>query len=139
MAFHSTISFSKRRSRRNRSCCSRRPISAGGSQTIVLNPVAGQLLFADASGNLLGPDTMINFATGYGSYLTNLPSPPSISAAAGGIQINLIGATNASYILQSSTDLATWTSIATNALFNTTVYFSDTNTTLPCKFYRVTQ
>jgi hypothetical protein len=60
-------------------------------------------------------------------------------AAAGSIQINLSGATNASYILQASTDLATWTSIATNAPFNTTVNFSDTDTALPCKFYRVTQ
>jgi hypothetical protein len=111
----------------------------GTSQTIVLNPISGQLDFADTNGNLLPPDTVINFVTGSGGYQSNLFLTSPIRAADGSIQINLMGATNGNYVLQSSSNLAAWTSIATNTPFDTTVNFADTNVALPCQFYRVIQ
>jgi hypothetical protein len=113
--------------------------AAGTNQTIVLNPVSGQLEFADTNGNLLPPDTVIKFVTGPGGYPSGLFLTSPILAPDGSIQINLIGATNGNYVLQSSSNLAAWTSIATNTPFDTTVNFADTNITLPCQFYRVMQ
>jgi hypothetical protein len=67
------------------------------------------------------------------------PDAPALAGfiftSGGGFQFNLTGTTGATYIVQSSTNLAgvNWISIFTNTA---PFAFTDLNTTLPQKFYR---
>jgi hypothetical protein len=105
--------------------------------TVVLNPVSQPLLFADTNGNLLPPDTVVTFTTGSGIYQSQTPTllNPRLGAA-GTVQVDLEGSTNNQCILQCSTNLVDWFSLVTNAVFDGTVNFTDTNAAAPNRFYR---
>jgi hypothetical protein len=53
--------------------------------------------------------------------------------------LQFLGAQGSNYVLQASTNLVDWTSVATNPAITNVVPFLDPNTNYPSRFYRVLQ
>lgn len=107
------------------------------SHTVLLNGLNQQLLFADTNANLLPPDTVITFSTGASHYD---PGTPLLSAPrftpSGGLQLDLLGATQTNQVLLASTNLVDWYPLMTNSPFYGTVNFSDPAPGNPAGYYR---
>jgi hypothetical protein len=61
------------------------------------------------------------------------------SKTANGFTLQFQGMSNGSYVLEMSTNLASWTQLFTNSATNNLIIFADTNATRPAQFYRVIQ
>ncbi len=53
------------------------------------------------------------------------------------MKLRVLGPTGGDYVIESSTDLQTWTPLTTNSFFNATVDYTDTTApTFSHRFYR---
>lgn len=96
-------------------------LSAAGDYRVLVNNVAGSLLSDIAT---LYVDSPLIFRNA--KLLTN-----------GTFQAQLIAIANSNYLMQASTDLTNWTSIATNTSAVGIIFINDTNgTRLPKRFFR---
>jgi hypothetical protein len=107
------------------------------TSTFILNPLHLNWGFADTNGNLLAPETSFSFSTGNGHYDTNTPILTNLRfVPSGGLQMDLTGATNSTYVLLGSTNLVDWYPLVTNVPFAGTINFTDPGTTVPACYYR---
>ncbi|HEV2453320.1 MAG TPA: hypothetical protein VGY98_03610, partial [Verrucomicrobiae bacterium] len=85
--------------------------------------------------------TTVDTGINSGGVLGLLPPPPVLQPdnydAGGRFQLQFSAATNFPYIIQSSPDLTTWTSISSGTTSNSPMTFVDMNATNPREFYRV--
>jgi hypothetical protein len=108
--------------------------SSGNSVSIPNFAASNQGSYWVVVSNVLGTATSSNA-------VLLLDSPLRVGAASlssGAFQLQLIGAAGGSYILETTTNLMTWLSLATNAAPNGLVNLSDTNAAnFPHRFYRL--
>jgi hypothetical protein len=94
--------------------------------------------FGDTNANPLPMETVLSFTTG--TTVASNP-PPELGDPKrlpnGRFQFVVSGQINQSYVVQASTNLTQWTSLATNVAFTGEIEFLDTNApTIPHRFYR---
>ena len=106
--------------------------------TWTLNLYYTLLAFGDSNANALPMETVVSFTTGtatnlaVGSMLSDPKRLPN-----GRFQFTVVGQSNYTYMVQGSTNLVQWTSLATNVAFNREFDFLETNApAIPFRFYR---
>lgn len=70
----------------------------------------------------------------------NIPTPATLSlkATQGGMRVTYRGATNFQYLLQTSSNLQSWSLLSSNVATSTNVTFLDSQTNRPARFYKAT-
>jgi hypothetical protein len=70
----------------------------------------------------------------------NIPTPATLSlkATQGGMRVTYRGATNFQYLLQTSSNLQSWSLLSSNIATSTNVAFLDSQTNRPARFYKAT-
>ena len=70
----------------------------------------------------------------------NIPTPATLSlkATQGGMRVTYRGATNFPYLLQTSSNLQSWSLLSSNIATSTNVTFLDSQTNRPAHFYKAT-
>ncbi len=70
----------------------------------------------------------------------NVPTPATLSlkATQGGMRVTYRGATNFPYLLQTSSNLQSWSLLSSNIATSTNVTFLDAQTNRPARFYKAT-
>src|SRR5258705_4969753 len=70
----------------------------------------------------------------------NIPTPATLSlkATQGGMRVTYRGATNFQYLLQTSSNLQSWSLLSSNVATSTNMTFLDSQTNRPARFYKAT-
>jgi hypothetical protein len=103
-----------------------------------LNLFYTQQAFGDTNANPLPMETVLTFTTGNAATPNLAPVLSDQRRLPNGrFQFLVSGESNQSYVVQASTNLTLWTSLATNVAFTGQIEFLDTNApAIPWRFYR---
>lgn len=102
----------------------------------------GKYVVFDLSGNVtvrftrLSGDNAVLEGIFFDGAAGGISSSTTIAKISGGYNLTIKGVVGETYVIQTSSNLATWTPISTNTLNSTTFNFTDPNASAKSKFYR---
>ena len=121
--------------------CNLGSISNGATATVTIQVIAGApgTIVNTAAATTASTDLYPAESTAVNSTIVQLSAPDlRATNTAGGLQLTLLGQANQSYIIQTSSNLLTWTSVVTNIALPSTSSFTytDPRTNAPRRFFR---